>query len=566
MDFLIYISPFLFGVILTIWLIKKTYPNTEDEAPFYFFLMMLSISIWFIFYIIELLAYEPNIIFIAHRLKFIGIMTMPVFWFCFSLVYTKKLETIKRKWLFLLLLVPLFNLVLLYSTHIHGLFYSDAIIQPIGPLNSLMEEVEIGFFLHTAYSYTLILIGIILILLKAFRRKNIYLKQSIMLIIGVLLPLFGNLIFISELSPLPENYDITPVIFSISGLAIWYAFSKLKLLDIFPIAREVVFENISDAIIVIDNEDRLVDYNQNAETFLRRKTKSNLTSNLEGKGLNKINEECGKLVKKLKDKNKIRDTVKIECGENEKWYDINTSIITSKRDKKIGKVLILRDITARKKAENRAEFLHSLLRHDLGNKLQITMGFLELLKDADLSEEYREYISDSLTSIDEGIELIENVRTLNNLESGETEIKDVNLKKTIDESLDRHKDLVKKLDFEIENNITEEVEVKGGLLLKEMFSNLIENSLTHSNGSKVLLSMKKEEKIVKTIMEDDGDGIPDEKKKKITKKGFKGEESSGSGLGMHLVNEIIETYDGKLKVSDSKLGGARFEIILNRSD
>ncbi len=564
LEYLIYSSPFILGLLLTLWLIKKTYQHRKDEASQYFLFLLISMSMWLVFYMLELFLRSEDLMLIAHRLKFVGIATLPVFWLCFSLVYTNKIENISNKTFALFLVFPMINLFLLSTTHIHNFFYSGLDIQLVGPFTSIIEDTEIGFYLHTLYSYSLLLIGIVLILIKALKRKDIYLKQSIMLSVGVLFPLFGNLIFISGSSPLPTNYDITPVVFSISGAAIWYAISKYKFLDIFPIARQVVFESIIDIVIVLDEEDRIVDYNKNAKNLFQKKTSLKHQSDYEGKKIDAIVEESINIVHNFADRNKFRDIIKIEFKDGEKWYDNSISAIKSKEGKRIGEVLILRDITEQKKAEKRAEFLHSLLRHDLGNKLQITMGFLELLAEEDFSDEFNEYISDSLNSIEEGVELIDNVRTLNSLESGETEIKEVDIKKTINESLERHGDLAKKLNFVLENKIDHEVEVKGGLLMKEMFSNLIENSLTHSHGSKILISMENGENFVKVVLEDDGKGIPDEKKDKITEKGVKGDNSSGSGLGMHLVREIIEKYDGKLEILDSELGGARFEIYLEK--
>lgn len=75
-----------------------------------------------------------------------------------------------------------------------------------------------------------------------------------------------------------------------------------------------------------------------------------------------------------------------------------------------------RDITERKKAEDMEDFLHSLLRHDLRNKIQIIQGYLELLEDSELSNKQKRFLDKSLTGTEESIDLIEKVRTLRNLE------------------------------------------------------------------------------------------------------------------------------------------------------
>ncbi|MFW6196876.1 MAG: sensor histidine kinase, partial [Thermoplasmatota archaeon] len=243
---------------------------------------------------------------------------------------------------------------------------------------------------------------------------------------------------------------------------------------------------------------------------------------------------------------------------------IPVSFSASLMDEEGGAIVCVgKDITERKEAEDRAEFLHSLLRHDLGNKLQVTSGFLELIEGDSLTEKESQFLEDSLNSIDEGIELIENVRTLNKLDRDE-ELKSIDLDETIRESVERHMDLSAEKGIEMVDEMEEHLEVEGGVLLKELFSNLIENSLNHSEGTEIRISAVEGEDMIEVVIEDDGKGVPDDKKEEILEIGNKGEESSGSGLGMYLVRRIAEIYGGGISVEDSSLGGAKFVVSLRK--
>lgn len=77
-----------------------------------------------------------------------------------------------------------------------------------------------------------------------------------------------------------------------------------------------------------------------------------------------------------------------------------------------GIVGITRDITRRKLAEEREEFLHSLLRHDLRNKAQIILGYLELLRDTGLTKEQLGFLDKAMKATREEVELIEKVRSM----------------------------------------------------------------------------------------------------------------------------------------------------------
>ncbi|MFW5928479.1 MAG: sensor histidine kinase [Thermoplasmatota archaeon] len=106
--------------------------------------------------------------------------------------------------------------------------------------------------------------------------------------------------------------------------------------------------------------------------------------------------------------------------------------------------------------------------------------------------------------------------------------------------------------------------VQGGPLLQELFSNIIENSVEHSDCDKIMISCKEVDDVLMIVFEDDGKGISKDDKKKIFERGFKKGESAGSGLGMYLVKQIAENYGGKVEVKDSRMGGARFDVHLKR--
>lgn len=68
------------------------------------------------------------------------------------------------------------------------------------------------------------------------------------------------------------------------------------------------------------------------------------------------------------------------------------------------------DITEHRRTEEKRRLLLAFLRHDLRNKVQIARGYLKLLRDFDLSEEAKEYLSKAGMAIDEAVELIEEMR------------------------------------------------------------------------------------------------------------------------------------------------------------
>ncbi len=225
---------------------------------------------------------------------------------------------------------------------------------------------------------------------------------------------------------------------------------------------------------------------------------------------------------------------------------------------------INRDITERKRAQEREAFLHSLLRHDLRNKAQIVQGYLDHLSDTELTDTQQKLLKKALDGNEKGIELIEKVRTMRKV-AGEEGISKVKLDPIIEDVIKEHKNKAESEDISIIHNDSFKYTVQGGSLLRELFSNIIGNSIQHSNCNKIEITSRENDGQVIVTISDDGKGIPDDIKSKIFEKGYKKGESSGSGLGMHLAKRIAKTYGGDVNVSDSEMDGAKFKIKLNRT-
>lgn len=242
---------------------------------------------------------------------------------------------------------------------------------------------------------------------------------------------------------------------------------------------------------------------------------------------------------------------------------LSASTLVDDQGTPTGIVCVAKDISERKKAEERAQFLHSLLRHDLGNSLQISQGFLEILNDEAFDETKQEYLDQSLDAIEDAVELISNVRTLNRIDGSES-LRAVPLDKTITEALERHKGLKRDKEVETETE-TDDLSVMAGSLLQEVFANLFENTLVHSNASLLRVSSTVESQSVTVHVEDDGDGIPPSERENIFQRGYSTGESSGSGLGMYIVSQLVDAYDGTVTLEESELGGAQFDVTLQRA-
>lgn len=124
-----------------------------------------------------------------------------------------------------------------------------------------------------------------------------------------------------------------------------------------------------------------------------------------------------------------------------------------------------------------------------------------------------------------------------------------------------------------ENNLSMEAEIKNNLLVNadrqliaQVFSNLFDNAIKYvPSGGKIALYAAMRDNQVEIVMEDSGPGIPADKREKVFDRFTRLDPSRtlpGSGLGLSLVRAFIELHKGRISLTDSRLGGARFSIIL----
>ncbi|MBD3160325.1 MAG: PAS domain-containing protein, partial [Candidatus Lokiarchaeota archaeon] len=250
---------------------------------------------------------------------------------------------------------------------------------------------------------------------------------------------------------------------------------------------------------------------------------------------------------------------------DDRWWLVTGSAVENGEGETIGGVEITLDITKRKMAERRTDFLISLLRHDVLNRIQAVQGFLELLKHTNLTDNQANIVGKALAGTKEQQDIIERVRLLRKVEEQE-ETTSVDIRPIIETITEQKKLQPFGKEFTIEREMPEQrISVQGGKLLKPLFSNLIENALEHSEGSKIRLSVAEDDEFITVSIEDDGKGIPAKVQREIMEARFDDEESKSSGLGLYLVKEIAEAYGGRIEIGDSELGGARVDVHLKRS-
>jgi signal transduction histidine kinase/CheY-like chemotaxis protein/PAS domain-containing protein len=336
----------IFAALISLLLSVYAWRKKQNSAGKYLSLLLLSSAIWSLFYGFEIYSTNIEIMKIYLFISYIGIASLPVFWLLFAMRYTNSDRWINIYWLLLLFLIPAISIIALATNSFHFLFYKSIELGEINNSNFLKLEPGIIWWVNIAYSHVLTLSGLYLfiqLLLKLEKEQRIPL---FFFITSALLPYIVNIFYVSGIRPF-GFLDLTPVAFMLMGFIIIYGVIAFKLFDINPVAIDLFFKNTPDVIFVRNTQGNIVNSNPAAQQLFNNF--STLDPNFS------VNN------KKVVDSMIFNDTPGLtEIKIFGKHYEKTVTNINNRKGKNIGTLIMLRDITKAKEAQEEIEKLVSL--------------------------------------------------------------------------------------------------------------------------------------------------------------------------------------------------------------
>lgn len=109
-----------------------------------------------------------------------------------------------------------------------------------------------------------------------------------------------------------------------------------------------------------------------------------------------------------------------------------------------------------------------------------------------------------------------------------------------------------------------EVAVQADDLIDRVFDNLLTNAIDHNDAPspQITIEAERREDLVTVRVADNGPGIPPARKSSVFEKGEHGIKSDGTGFGLYLVRDVVESYGGDIRVRDNDPQGTVFEFDL----
>jgi PAS domain S-box-containing protein len=340
----IYYTPFFVAAMLIFVVALFTYSRRRARGAWYLIFVCLAASFWAASEGMLYLGLDIETNMLITKFQYLGIVSLPPLALLCGISIFGFESWITRTRLFLLFLIALIIIILVWTNPMHKLVFTTYYTIDSGPFPMLGLKHGLLWWIIILYHYSLIAVLSMVALFRVLNSTSFHRAQAGIILVAVTVVWGFNAVYVSGNSPVP-NIDIGPLAFALVAASMAWGFFRYSLLDILPIAKAEVFRGLDDAILVIDEKDRIMDINPAAEVLF---------------GID-VNETIGQetcqffgdhpQLHGLLGEMKPTEFRVITKGQ-ESVYDIRESVLKDKRGAMRGRVIALRNVTDRKQMED----------------------------------------------------------------------------------------------------------------------------------------------------------------------------------------------------------------------
>ncbi|GIK58450.1 MAG: PAS domain-containing protein [Chloroflexi bacterium] len=341
------------------------------------FMVMVCAGIWAAANALETFPTDLDTKFnIITTLPYLGICGLIFFWSLFTISYSQHERWLNRYTIALLAFMPTMTYLMALTSHWHRFFWDTHWLVERGGLVFIDTAFGPWFWLWAVYGYLVILMGALLIITAVIRFPRLYQGQAVMLVLGSLIPLFSNFLFLIGVNPLAP-LDISPIALTLSGLFFTMGMLRFGLFNIVPVAHDLVVKNVNSGVMVVDLKGRIIEINPAAALILNR-----LRNDLVGQD---VLTALPEYVTQIQQFQNIWEA-KTELTLGSRTYELEITPLANRSGRVVGRIILLYDMTERKQALQERDILikeldayaHTVA-HDLKNPLSLVVGYSNLM-------------------------------------------------------------------------------------------------------------------------------------------------------------------------------------------
>lgn len=339
-----------------------------------------------------------------------------------------------------------------------------------------------------------------------------------------------------------------------------------------------IFGTLPDPLLVLDSYGQLIQANAAAEQLFGFNTEECLRTPIDSII---VHDELRKVIRQARESDQRVAERRAEFVLTDKYYGAHIVPLAQKEksseaNAEHGMVVLLRDITRERDASRKKSEFVAHVAHELRTPLSSIRAYVEMLVDGEAADEAtrKEYYDIIHTSADRLGRLIDNMLNISRIEAGTVRInkEPISISMVVKEACDIMRPSAEEKKIKLTEHLTPVVFriLADRDLLYQSVLNLISNAVKYTpEGGEVTVRMTphEEKKAILVEIQDTGVGIPKEDLPRMFQKFFRVEANKGmakgTGLGLNLVKNIVETVHGGQITLSSEVGkGSTFGMVL----
>jgi len=279
-----------------------------------------------------------------YKMIYFGFTITPTAFLCLALGYSGLGYVLTRRTRFVLGVFPALTAGLIFTNEIHGWIWNPANTVSIVTSIRFLTAADAGiwYWVFVAYSYFVMGLGCFFLARLLIHSRGIYGWQASAVIIAAILAILGSALDIFRVSPL-QPFSTTALGLAVGSIVVAYVLAPLRRRDLLSFSRGAILNNVSDSIIVLDGDGRIVDMNPAAERLMGGPALQAIGKPLEQFLPGPISIWTGNTNK--------NGEVTLDYGNTPCIFDLRVSTIQGRKGRVEGQIVVLRDITERKRIE-----------------------------------------------------------------------------------------------------------------------------------------------------------------------------------------------------------------------
>jgi len=336
------------AIILTQFFAAYFYSKGRTNYRKVFSAFILCVGFYLFGYLMILNNTNLQDLMFWNQIQYLGLPFISVLWLTVALLYNKTIYALSRPIAVFLFFIPVATFFIRLTNPWHHLFYKNMEVIRILGNYTLYLERGIWYYIHIFYTILCLLLTIIICLTSYLKKRVGYTRsQFFIFFFASLLPLIGIVLIVFTYNR--WSIDFSALVIPISIFIIGFGILKCDFLEVKSLARETVFEDSTDGLMILESS-RLIDYNRTARELFRA-----INISLDTYPLEHIFREEPELLEIFSSET-AREFSLIINGEK-RFYEVDAVPLGNIHEKKVRMLKTIRDITDKKRVLEKLTFL-----------------------------------------------------------------------------------------------------------------------------------------------------------------------------------------------------------------